>query len=91
MKTIWTKGLKTAQQRTEVKQEFIKGAPLRERLKLLLEEKIDSKRREVRNSNTYESPSWALVQADAIGYEKALFEVISLIIDEKVQKPENKE
>jgi len=88
MKTTWTKGIRDAQGRTEMKQEYLKSAPLRGRLRELLEEKIASARTATRNNNTYDSPSWALVQADSIGYERALFEVISLISDEKVQKEE---
>lgn len=83
MKTSWLKGL-TGQQVTECKSEYVGAARLRERLSVLLEAKVEEKRKSVRASNTYESPSWALVQADAIGYEKALYEVISLISEKNV-------
>jgi hypothetical protein len=91
VKTVWTKGVTTPQGKSEIKQEYLKAAPLRGRLKELLEDKITSNRNTSRSNNTYDSPSWALLQADSIGYERALFEVISLIYDEKVQKEENKE
>lgn len=78
MKTVWLKGL-DPQATIECKQEFVGAARLRERLAALLEAKADEKRKAVRSGNAYENPNWALVQADAIGYEKALYEVISLI------------
>ncbi len=78
MKTSWTKGL-TPQETIECKQEFVGAARLRERLSALLEAKADEKRKATRSGNAYDSPNWALVQADAIGYEKALYEVISLL------------
>lgn len=90
MKTVWLKGITATQAKSEIKQEYLKSAPLRGRLKEILEEKIEAKRGDVRKNNTYDSPSWALVQADAIGYERALSEVISLIFDDKVQKEQNK-
>lgn len=78
MKTLWNKGL-DAEKKAEVKKDFEAAALLRSRLKLLLDEKIESSRTKARSSNTYDSPSWALTQADSIGYERALFEVISLL------------
>lgn len=78
MKTTWLKGL-DAQQKIECEAEFNASGRIRERLKTLLEAKADEARAKVRSGNAYDNPNWALVQADAIGYEKALFEVISLI------------
>ncbi len=78
MKTDWLKGL-DAQQKIECKSEFVGAARLRERLTALLEAKAESKRIATRSGNAYDNPNWALLQADAIGYEKALYEVISLI------------
>lgn len=78
MKTVWNKGL-NAQQKVEMKNNFEAAGLLRERLKTLLQDKADSARTAVRSSNSYESPNWALVQADSIGYERAISEVISLL------------
>jgi hypothetical protein len=78
MKTSWIQGL-NADQKLEMRKEFVGGALLRARLQKLLEDKIDVVRTKSRSSNTYENPNWSLLQADAIGYEKALYEIISLI------------
>jgi hypothetical protein len=83
MKTVWTKGL-TPEQAIACRGDFVGAAPLRERLTALLEAKANEKRKATRSGNSYDNPNWALVQADAIGYEKALYEVISLISSENV-------
>lgn len=85
MKTVLTKGL-SKDKAEEITQDFKASAFLRERLMAILEEKIDALRREVRQKNSYDSPSWAYVQADYIGYERAIYEVISLISSESVEK-----
>lgn len=78
MKTVWNKGL-NAQQKIEMKNNFEAASLLRHRLSELLKEKESANRNAVRSSTSYESPNWALVQADSIGYERALKEVISLL------------
>jgi hypothetical protein len=80
MKTVWTKGL-NAEQIVQLKQDFVGGALLRERLSKLLEEKQDSSVKKSRSEDGYEKPNWAYQQADARGYERALSEVISLLLN----------
>ncbi len=90
MKTVLTKGL-DKQKAEELEQDFKASAFLRERLTAILIQKTDALRREIRQKETYQSPSWAYVQADYIGYERAIYEVISLISSEsgeKIQKTE---
>lgn len=78
MKTSWTEGL-SPEKKIEIRKEFVGSAILRERLIKMLEGKVESARSKARSGNTYENPNWGYVQADAIGYEKALYEIISLI------------
>lgn len=78
MKTSWLKGL-NPQQKEEMTSSFNASGNVRERLRTLLLEKAEEARKATRSGNAYDNPNWALVQADAIGYEKALYEVISLI------------
>ena len=85
MKTALLKGLKK-DQAAEIEQDFKAAAYLRERLTAILEEKVDALRRDIRQKTTYESPSWAYVQADYIGYERAIYEVISLLSSNSVEK-----
>jgi hypothetical protein len=85
MKKNWTAGL-TPQHAEEITHSFNAGVELRKRLSRLLEDKITAKRKETISKDAYASPSWAYLQADAVGYERALNEVISLISSETVEK-----
>lgn len=78
MKTSLVNGL-TKEGKQQVTSEFLQSKALRERLVEVLNAKNASLRSEVRSKASYDSPSWAYFQADAIGYERAIFEVISLL------------
>lgn len=78
MKTSWTSGL-SAQQKEEVMSNFVHSSLVRERLTAILNGKIESTDKELVTKELYDSPSWALRQADGTGYKRALLEVISLL------------
>ena len=78
MKTSWTKGLLVEAQE-EIVEDFKASAGIRSRLTELLMEKINTCRDESRTKAGYEKANWAYLQADARGYERALFEAISLL------------
>ena len=50
-----------------------------ERLSSILDQRVKSLVSKQISSNTYDSPSWAYIQADAIGYQRAIQEVLELI------------
>lgn len=83
MKSSITAGL-TKEQTDEITGEFKHSSLLRERLIEMLRQKNESNKALVRAKNLYDSPSWAYVQADSIGYERAVYELISLISSESV-------
>lgn len=78
MKTAWTKGL-TVEQQEEIIANFKASAVIRDRLTVLLEEKASSSKTQSRSKDEYANPNWAYLQADARGYERALFEAMSLL------------
>lgn len=82
MKTILTTGL-DPQTVKEIRAEFIGSAALRERLIDVLNGKKDSLRSECISKQSYESPSWGFLQADCNGYERAMNEIISLLMSKK--------
>jgi len=82
MKTAITKGL-NEQQSEEMRHCFVHAAVLRNQLKKLLEEKINASNRVARSKDAYNIPNWAYLQADAVGYERALTEVINLLTGER--------
>lgn len=85
MKTSWTTGL-NKELSSEMKREYASSGLLRERLTKLLEDKIEARRKASRGVEGYDKASWAYLQADLIGYERALFETISLISNNSVTK-----
>ena len=58
---------------------FLSNALFRKREQQILHEKIDAIRKRNVVETSYESPNWALKQADAVGYERALQEIISIL------------
>ena len=85
MKLALFKGLDEDQIR-EVKSAFLGAKVLRNRLKKVLEDKIDSTRRRTINIKAYDNPNWALIQADAMGEERAMRILISLLEDEEFKE-----
>src|SRR5262245_40939417 len=84
MKTVILKGL-TEQQQEEMRGVFAHSGFLRDQLKKILSEKINASNRVARSKDAYGIPNWAYLQADAVGYERALTEVISLLTHDPVQ------
>lgn len=78
MKTAITKGL-TGQAKEEMVSSFKASAYLRKRVIDLMHEKIETARKEAISKDAYLSPSWAYLQADACGYQRAMQEIISLL------------
>lgn len=78
MKTSWTAGL-SPQDKEEIVLAFKASARLRERLISMLEDKANVSRTAARRDENYENPAWPYQQADKLGYERAIFEVISLL------------
>lgn len=83
MKTSLTSGL-APQQKEEMEREFGASARLRERLIYVLENKMETNKKEVRSKENYQNPSWAYLQADGIGYERAISELISLLSSKNI-------
>ena len=81
MKTIIVKGL-NEQESDEMRQAFAHASYLRKRIIKLLQEKVDASNRTVRSKDAYGISNWAYLQADAVGYERAMQEVISMLTHE---------
>jgi len=81
MKTTWTKGIKDAQSKEDIRASFKSSAVLRARLAEMLDVKIAEKERSNMNAEGYECANWAFKMADSQGYKRALIEIISLITE----------
>lgn len=77
MKTTWIKGLE-GREKEEMEASFSSSAGLRLRGIEICREKIEVCRKASISSDAYNSPNWAYKQADAVGYERALQEIINL-------------
>lgn len=82
MKTLWTKGL-DEQTTKELKANFKESLITRRRISDILEGMIKSSRCVCVSKDTYyKTPNWPLMQADGVGYERALREVMSIVHEE---------
>jgi hypothetical protein len=78
MKTVWTKGLK-AEEKSDVKVAFERGAFLRERLSFVIQDKMDAADRVSLAKEGYDCANWAYKQADNVGYRRAMQEILALL------------
>lgn len=80
MKTSWTHGL-DEQMAKDVAGDFKSSLVTRKRLAELLQSKIDSAETSSLNKDNYDLANWAYLQADLVGYKRALKETIKLILE----------
>lgn len=83
MKSSIKAGLSPVEARN-VEEEYLGSPSLRKRLVELLRTKQEQSYNERISKTTYESPNWALVQADGVGYERGIKELISLLSEKSV-------
>lgn len=79
MKTSITAGLKGLEL-DNVKMEYLGSPVLRKRLTELLIKKQEESYKKRISESSYENPNWSAYQADGIGYERAINEIISLLM-----------
>lgn len=80
MKASWTKGLEPELEK-EIRGDFLSSRIVRHRLITILEEKIKSAQILAMDKDGYNIPNWAFKQADLIGFQRALKEIIDLVSD----------
>lgn len=80
MKASWTKGLDVDEGK-EVVLSFKGSRVLRERLKVLIENKINTADKASLNKEGYDCPNWGFKQADTIGYKRCAEDIISLLFE----------
>lgn len=78
MKTSWLSNVEE-ERKKDIKVNFNESLVMRLRLQEMLSNKLDSNLSHSRAKSNYENPNWANSQADSIGYQRALQEVIELI------------
>lgn len=84
MNTAWTKGIrKGSQEDKDIRSSYAESFIIRKRLTQMLADKIDGKMKVAMSNDAFDSPSWAFLQAESIGYAKAMQEIIKLLDAEK--------
>lgn len=72
MISAWTKHLSTEEEKTKFRNEVLSARSVLRRLNELLDEEERSLDRSEMDVKSYESPSWAYLQADKNGFRRAL-------------------
>ena len=75
MKSHWLKQCKTKEEKDKVRQTVLANQESLLRLEVILESLL----KDTPSSADYDSPSWAYKQADRIGYNRALNQVLDII------------
>jgi len=75
MKSHWFKGCKTKEEKDQIKQAIMSNQESLLRLEVILESLL----KDTPATADYDSPSWAYKQADRIGYNRALNQVLDII------------
>ncbi len=79
MLTVWTKNLKTQEEKDNFNNQLLGARPVLERLQELLNEKEVELDRSERRLSAYETPNWAYIQAHKNGCASMLQSVKELI------------
>ena len=79
MKVTWTKGITDNDIKEAIASEYRASGALRRRAAEILEEKAYLSYRSRINEASFDNPNWALQQAEACGYARALREVAELM------------
>ena len=79
MKASWFKDCKTKEEKDKVRQVLFSNKDGFDRLKEILEPML----KEALPTADYDSPSWAYKEADRIGYNRALNQVLDIITLDK--------
>lgn len=78
----WEAGL-SEYQKNELSKELKTAENVLKRLEEMLDKKLTSAIKDQMAVSQYENPNWSHKQADSIGYQRALNEVINLLHDRK--------
>ena len=84
MKASWTTN-ETRERTVEIRSNFMASSLMRKKLEELLNRKIEASLVNSRSKDNYSLAGWPYLQADSVGYERALREVISLISEDSVE------
>lgn len=79
MKVEWFVDCKNPDEKEERREIVQSGRPLRELLQMILEKRLQRVQEDRKKRSLYDSPNWAFIQADLVGAERELTELLSLM------------
>lgn len=79
LKNAWLSDFKDEQVRTLMRQQIAASSPVLERLMAIIDGMAASAEAAHLSKGGYDSPNWAYMQADHIGYMRALKEIKELL------------
>ena len=77
--TLLLKGCKTKEDRDRYKEYLVNNKELLDRVVDVLKNKIQVSINDMRSVSSYDKPSWPQYQADQLGYQRALAEMVSIL------------
>lgn len=79
LKTSLLKACQSKEQETELRQSFVAALPLRRALEKVMADKINASQNASVLKDGYDTPNWSLKQADNVGYQRAMKEILNLL------------
>jgi hypothetical protein len=83
LKVEWFKDCKNEDEKRERRETVISGLPLLEELQKIVKSRLDRCSDDRKKRKLYDSPNWALMQADITGAERELEELLDLLTIDK--------
>ena len=77
--TLLLKGCKTKEERDREKEYLIHNKRLLDKIADIMRDKLNSSVSDMRGKDTYKLPAWPQFQADQLGYQRALAEMLAVI------------
>lgn len=77
--TLLLKGCKTKEDREKETEYLVHNKRLLDKIAGIMKEKIDHSVGKMRGECSYDKPSWPQYQADQLGYQRALAEMLAII------------
>lgn len=79
LKVEWYRGSADEDEKKERKETVLSGEPVLKLLRNILKARLKEVTEDRKKRKLYDSPNWALVQADLIGAERTLEELVDLL------------
>lgn len=77
--TLLLKGCRTKEERDKEKEYIVHNKRLLDKIAGVMNDKLNSSVSKMRGECSYDKPSWPQYQADQLGYQRALAEMLAIV------------